>query len=69
MPNWCKGTLRIHGLKKNLQNFVLDGLQPVDLLGADLDKLKLEDEGDIEYKSNPYDCWIKGTFRGDSVFD
>ena len=64
MPNWCKGTLRIHGLKKNLQKFVLEGLQPVDLLGEDLDKLKLDEDGDIEYQRKPYNCWIKGTYRG-----
>lgn len=41
MPNWCAGTLRVRGTKENLTKFVLEGLQPVDYIGEDLEALKM----------------------------
>lgn len=29
MPNWCVGALRVRGKQKDLQNFVLNGLEPI----------------------------------------
>lgn len=42
MPNWCAGTLRVRGTKENLTKFVLEGLQPIDYIGEDLEALKME---------------------------
>ena len=60
MPNWCAGTLRVRGTKENLKKFVLEGLQPVDYIGNDLEVLKVGEYGCIECGR----CWIKGTHRG-----
>lgn len=43
MPNWCAGTLRVRGTKANLTKFVLEGLQPVDYIGEDLEALKMDE--------------------------
>ena len=37
MANWCEGSLRIRGPKKNIQEFLLDGLEPHESM---LEKLK-----------------------------
>ena len=29
MPNWCRGTLKVRGKKKNVIEFMLKGLKPV----------------------------------------
>ena len=60
MPNWCAGTLRVRGTKENLTKFVLEGLQPIDYIGEELEALKMEDYGRVECSR----CWIKGTRRG-----
>lgn len=60
MPNWCAGTLRVRGTKENLTKFVLEGLQPVDYIGEDLEALKMNDCSEVECSR----CWIKGTRRG-----
>lgn len=36
MPNWCEGTLKVRGTIKDLKNFVLNGLIPVNPLGMGL---------------------------------
>lgn len=33
MPNWCRGTLKVRGKKKNVIEFMLKGLKPVGVLG------------------------------------
>lgn len=60
IPNWCAGTLRVRGTKENLTKFVLEGLQPVDCIGKDLEALKMDDYCYVECRR----CWIKGTYRG-----
>lgn len=60
MPNWCAGTLRVRGTKENLTKFVLEGLQPIDCIGKDLEALKMDDYCCVECRR----CWIKGTYRG-----
>lgn len=60
MPNWCKGTLRVKGTKEDLTKFILEGLQPIDYIGEDLEALKMDDYGRVECSR----CWIKGTHRG-----
>lgn len=61
MPNWCVGTLRVRGKSKNLKNFVLKGLKPVDFLGNEGSKLE---EDEFGYVSCDESCWIQGTRRG-----
>lgn len=60
MPNWCSGTLRVRGTKENLTKFVLEGLQPVDYFGEDLEVLKMDEYSQVKCSR----CWIKGTRRG-----
>lgn len=43
MPNWCVGTLRVRGKSKNLKNFVLKGLKPVDSFGNECSELELDE--------------------------
>lgn len=61
MPNWCVGTLRVRGKSKNLKNFVLKGLKPVDFLGNECSELELDE---FENVSCDEPCWIQGTIRG-----
>ena len=61
MPNWCVGTLRVRGKSKDLQNFVLKGLKPVDFLGNECSKIELDEFG---YVTSDEMCWIEGTRRG-----
>ena len=61
MPNWCVGTLRVRGKSKNLKNFVLKGLKPVDSFGNECSELELDE---FSYVSCDEPCWIQGTIRG-----
>lgn len=61
MPNWCEGTLKVRGTKKNLTEFVLKGLKPVDFLGGMKELLKFDKYGDVSSKET---CWVEGTRRG-----
>ena len=61
MPNWCAGTLRVRGRKKDLQKFITDGLKPLPIKGKEIPDLKLDEYGDIYCNST---CYIKGTTRG-----
>lgn len=61
MPNWCEGTLKVRGKKNNLENFILNGLKPVNCLGEDQDSLKLNEYNDIHFEGT---AWIEGTQRG-----
>lgn len=61
MPNWCVGTLRVRGKSKNLKNFVLKGLEPVDFFGNECSELE---EDEFGYISCDESCWIQGTRRG-----
>lgn len=61
MPNWCAGTLRVRGRKKDLQKFVTDGLKPLPIKGKEIPDLELDEYGDIYCNSM---CYIKGTTRG-----
>ena len=77
MTNWCEGSLRIRGPKKNIQAFLLNGLEPHESM---LEKLKTnkyyshgflepcEDEKKIELKDGDIlffsSCHIKDTERG-----
>lgn len=61
MPNWCAGALRVRGKKKDLQNFVLNGLKPCDSFGDEHTKLELDEFGCVGCNGR---CWIEGTTRG-----
>lgn len=57
MPNWCRGTLKVRGKKKNVIEFMLKGLKPV---GA-WHSLSLNKFGDI---TSDETYWIENTYRG-----
>lgn len=61
MPNWCVGTLRVRGKSKDLQNFVLKGLKPIDYCKDEHSKIELSKSG---YVTCDEMCWIEGTRRG-----
>lgn len=65
MPNWCEGTLKVRGTIKDLKNFVLNGLIPVNPLGTTKEPLSLdgEDETSLYISSVPDTLYIKGTHR------
>ena len=65
MPNWCEGTLKVRGTIKSLKNFVLNGLIPVNPLGATQKPLSVyrEDETSLYISSVPDTLYIKGTRR------
>lgn len=56
MSNWCVGTLRVRGLKEDVQNFLLNELEPHD----DTKKLEFKD-GNVLFFSSYH---IKDTERG-----
>ena len=57
MPNWCKGTLKVRGKKKNVIEFILKGLKPVGT-GRSLFLNKFGNIASCET------CWIENTYRG-----
>lgn len=61
MANWCAGTLRVRGKKKDLQNFLVKGLKPCDFAKSEHAKLELDEYGNIYCNRS---CYIKGTNRG-----
>lgn len=61
MPNWCAGTLRVRGKKKNLQNFINDGLNPLPVKGKENSVIESDGCGGVYCDST---CYIKGTNRG-----
>lgn len=61
MPNWCAGTLRVHGKKKDLQNFIMDDMEPSCGYGMKPVEIKLDEFGNIYCNRSFY---IKGTNRG-----
>jgi len=65
MPNWCEGTLKVRGTIKDLKNFVLNGLLPVDPIGRMKEPLSLEGESETSiYILGITDTlYIKGTRR------
>lgn len=65
VPNWCEGTLKVRGTIKDLKNFVLNGLLPVNPIGATKEPLSLdgEDETSLYISSVPDTLYIKGTRR------
>lgn len=65
MPNWCVGTLKIRGKKKDIKRFLLEGLQPVDFVGMNKPKLKADtdEEGVFELYTEET-CHIPHTARG-----
>lgn len=65
MPNWCEGTLKVRGIIKDLKNFVLNGLLPVNPIGTIKESLSLdgEDETSLYISSVPDTLYIKGTRR------
>ena len=65
MPNWCEGTLKVRGTIKDLKDFVLNGLIPVNPLGVTKEPLSLdgEDETSLYISSTPDTLYIKGTRR------
>lgn len=65
MPNWCEGTLKVRGTIKDLKNFVLNGLIPVDPIGKTKKPLTLdgEEETGICIMSVPDTLYVKGSRR------
>jgi len=65
MPNWCAGTLRVRGKISDLKRFVLDGLQPINLHGEDLESLQFseEDEQSFWLETGGNTLWMRGTHR------
>lgn len=65
MPNWCEGTLKVRGTIKDLKNFVLNGLLPVEPIGRLKKPLSLdgESETNIYIMSVSDTLYIKGTRR------
>ncbi len=65
MPNWCEGTLKVRGTIKDLKNFVLNGLLPVDPIGRMKEPLSLDGESETSiYILGITDTlYIKGTRR------
>lgn len=61
MPNWCEGELKVRGTKENLLTFVLNGLHPVNRRGDRLERLSINEFGDVHSKET---CWIENTRRG-----
>lgn len=61
MPNWCAGTLRVRGKKKDLQNFIMDDMVPSCGYGKEPVEIKLDEYGNIYCNRS---CHIKGTNRG-----
>ena len=61
MANWCAGTLRVRGKKKDLQNFLVKGLKPCDFAKSEHAKLELDEYGNVYCNET---CWIEGTSRG-----
>lgn len=61
MPNWCAGTLRVRGKKKDLQNFIMDDMEPSCGYGKEPVEIKLDEYGNIYCNRS---CYIKGTNRG-----
>ena len=51
----------MHGKKKDLQNFITDGLKPLPIKGNEAHVLELDEYGDVCYNGT---CYIKGTSRG-----
>lgn len=49
MPNWCEGTLKVRGKIKDLKNFVLNGLLPVDPMGRMKEPLSLDGESETSF--------------------
>lgn len=60
MPNWCEGTLKVRGKAKDLRKFIVEGLEPVDIMGNNKEPLEFV-YGECE---TPYKCWIRGMHRG-----
>lgn len=65
MPNWCEGFLKVRGKISNLKAFVLNGLQPVTIMGEDAAKLAFtsEDETSFSIWEIKDSLWLKGTRR------
>lgn len=61
MSNWCEGTLKVRGKKNNLENFILNGLKPVNCMGEDQNPLKPDKYNEIHFEGT---AWIEGTQRG-----
>ena len=61
MPNWCEGTLKVRGKVKDLKQFVLEGLEPVDFFGNSKGKLQFDKYGECTCE---HSCYIENTRRG-----
>lgn len=64
MPNWCKGTLKVRGTIKDLETFIVKGLNPVDFIGNDKPPLVVKNENGYFFCESDNFIHIKGTYRG-----
>lgn len=65
MPNWCEGTLKVRGTIKDLKDFVLNGLLPVNPIGGMKEPLALDSESETSFYifGITDTLYIKGTRR------
>lgn len=67
MPNWCEGVLKVRGTKKDVVNFLENGLKAVDGIGNSVEsKFYINEYDEIKYHraEKLVVFWIKGSKRG-----
>lgn len=67
MPNWCQGVLKIRGKKRDLLNFIKNGIEEVayqngEIVSKSID-LKVDKFGDIYFNLDKKDIHVKETRR------
>ena len=71
MPNWCEGTMKVRGKRKNVENFLLNGLNKYLFNPKTKEYEKMPKEQAIEITENEYgkeidiidSVYIEGTYR------
>lgn len=61
MANWCEGTLKIRGERKDIVDFLRNGLEMED---TDDKPEVIDNEDGIELITDYKDCYVKNTNRG-----
>ena len=67
MPNWCQGVLKVRGKKKDLLNFIKNGIEEAvyqngEIVSKSID-LKVDKFGDIHFNLDKKDIYVKDTRR------
>lgn len=67
MPNWCSGVLKVRGKKKDLLNFIQNGIEEVIYINGKLTSksvdFQLDEFGDLYINLTRKDIYIKDTRR------